>query len=243
MAAILESVLVSRVRQRADMEDNYFVSDIEVQTHINSGICELHDLLVQTYGQDYYVKSWDFNVVAGVSRYAINDDTHSYDIELTDFYKLRGMDAKKWGSSNTTWYTLSPFNFNERNLNSNVGFWSLAGLSNVRYRLVGEYVVFHPTPDSLTAIRMWYIPTAYQFSSTQPSTSNSRYEDINGYSEYVVIDAAIKCLQKEESDVQVLLAQKAAMKRRIEVAASNRDAGSPLSVSDVYRDNNSFWSR
>jgi hypothetical protein len=57
----------------------------------------------------------------------------------------------------------------------------------------------------------------------------------------VIIDAAIKCLQKEESDVQVLMAQKAAMKRRIEVAASNRDAGSPLSVSDVYRGNNSFW--
>ena len=31
------------------------------------------------------------------------------------------------------------------------------------------------------------------------------------------------------------------MKRRIEVAADNRDAGSPLTVSDIYVANNEFW--
>ena len=49
MAAITESALVARVRQRADMEENYFVSDLEVQTYINVGLSELHDLLIQTY--------------------------------------------------------------------------------------------------------------------------------------------------------------------------------------------------
>jgi len=48
-------------------------------------------------------------------------------------------------------------------------------------------------------------------------------------------------LQKEESDVSVLLGQKAAMKRRIEEAANNRDAGQPLTVSDVYLENNEFF--
>ena len=33
---------------------------------------------------------------------------------------------------------------------------------------------------------------------------------------------------------------KAELKRRIEEAASNRDAASPLSVSDVYSENNGF---
>jgi len=35
--------------------------------------------------------------------------------------------------------------------------------------------------------------------------------------------------------------QKANMKRRIEEAANNRDAGSPLSVSDIYVANDEFW--
>ena len=51
----------------------------------------------------------------------------------------------------------------------------------------------------------------------------------------------IKCLQKEESDVTTLIQQKMLMKRRIEEAANNRDAGSPLSVSDIYVANDEFW--
>ena len=46
MADITESALVARVRQRADMENNYFVSDVEVQTYINAGISELHLSLI-----------------------------------------------------------------------------------------------------------------------------------------------------------------------------------------------------
>ena len=237
MAAITEPKLLARVRQRADMEDNLFVSDVEVQTYINAGIAELHDLLVQTYGQDYYVSSKTFNTAADKDTYPINDSTSTENINITDFYKLRGVDAKINGSD---YFTIRPFNFNERNLYNNWGTWSLLGLTNVRYRMVGGNVVFTPTPDGVTAVRIWYIPTAQQFTAGTPSTSTDTYDDINGYAEYVVIDAAIKCLQKEESDVSVLLKQKADMKRRIEEAANNRDAGHPISVSDIYVANDEF---
>ena len=106
---------------------------------------------------------------------------------------------------------------------------------------MGGNIVFTPQPDAIHSVRVWYIPTAQQFSSTTPATSTTTFDDINGYAEYVVLDAAMKCLQKEESDVSVLYAQKKDMKRRIEEAADNRDAGSPLSVSDIYTANNPFW--
>jgi hypothetical protein len=236
MASITESSLVSRVRQRADMESNNFVSDLEVQTYINAAISELHDLLVQTYGQDYYVSSDTFNTTANQDTYPIASSTAGPNI--TDFYKLRGMDAKLNGND---YFTLRPFNFNERNINQNGGASSVLGISNLRYRLVGSTIVFTPTPDTNTEIKIWYVPTAQQFSSTTPATSTTTFDDINGYGEYVVIDAAMKCLQKEESDVTVLYAQKKDMKKRIEEAASNRDAGHPLSVSDVYLENNEFF--
>lgn len=238
MAAITESALVARVRQRADMEENYFVSDLEVQTYINVGLSELHDLLIQTYGQDYYISSASFTTTSGIDTYPINDSTSAYDIAATDFYKLRGVDAKL---NSDVWFTIIPFNFNERNINQQGSITNVWGLANTRYRLVGGNLVFTPSPNSSMDVKIWYIPTAQQFSSVTPATSTTTFDDINGYAEYVIIDAAIKCLQKEESDVQVLLAQKAAMKRRIEEAANNRDAGSPLSVSDVYRANNPFW--
>ena len=235
MAEIMEKDLVTRVRQRSDMVDNFFVSDVEVQTYINAGIAELHDLLIQTYGQDYYVSSATFTTVAGTSSYPIASSTSGPNI--TNFYKLRGLDAKLNGSE---YFTLEPFNFSERNLNQNWGSWGLLGLTNVKYRLVGSNIEFIPEPDGATDIRIWYIPTAQQFDSTTPATSTTKFDDINGYAEYVVISAAINCLQKEESDVGVLLSQKLDMRKRIEQAASNRDAGSPITITDVYKVNNEF---
>ena len=238
MAAIALKDIVARVRQRADMEDNYFVSDLEVQTYINAGIAELHDLLIQTYGQDYYVSSKTFNTAASKDTYPLNDTSSTENIAITNFYKLRGMDAKLNGSD---YFTLRPFSFNERNLRQEGSLSNVLGVANLRYRLVGSNVVFSPVPDANTEIRIWWVPTAQQFSVANPATATDVFEDINGYAEYVVIDAAIKCLQKEESDVSILYAQKKDMKRRIEEAANNRDAGHPLTISDVYLENNEFF--
>ena len=237
--AVLSNVsitdLMSRSRRRADMENNNFITDAELVEYINSGMCELHDLLVQVYGQDYYVKSKEFTTAATVTEYPLNESTHANNIGITDFYKIRGVDAKLSGNE---WWTIKPFNFNERNLFENWASWGASGLGNVRYRLVGDKLMLTPKPNGTTSIKIWYIPSAVQFSSSTDSTTS--FYDINGYSEYVTTFAAIRMLQKEESDVSVLMAQKAELKRRIEEAASNRDAASPLSVSDVYSENNGF---
>jgi len=236
MASVTIATLVSRSRQRADMENNNFVQDSELVDYINAGISELHDILVQEYGQDYYVSSKEFNTAADKDTYPINDSTSTENINITDFYKLRGIDAKINGSD---WFTISPFNFNERNLYQSWGSWSLLGLTNIRYRMVGGNLVFTPTPDTATAVKIWYIPQAAQFaSSTDTSTI---WDDINGYAEYVITFAAIRMLQKEESDVTVLLSQKQDLKQRITYAAANRDADNPLSVTDIYASNNKFW--
>ena len=236
MANVTIATLMSRSRQRADMEDNDFVQDAELVDYINAGIAELHDILVQEYGQDYYVSSKEFNTTADKDTYPINDSTSTENINILDFYKLGGMDAKINGND---WFTLQPFNFNERNLYQNWGSWSLLGLTNIRYRMVGGNVVFTPTPDTTTAVKVWYIPQAAQFSSS--TDTSTTWDDINGYAEYVITFASIRMLQKEESDVSVLLAQKQDLRRRITEAAANRDADNPLTVSDIYTANNRFW--
>jgi hypothetical protein len=60
-------------------------------------------------------------------------------------------------------------------------------------------------------------------------------DGVSGWTEYIIIDAAIKALQKEESDVTILAAQKMSMLDRIEAAAENRDAGEPDTLSDTRR--------
>ena len=234
MANVTIATLMSRSRQRADMENNNFVQDSELVEYINAGLAELHDILVQQYGEDYYVSSKDFTTVAGTDTYPIISSTSGPN--ATDFYKLRGIDAK---INNSDYFTLSPFNFNERNLYQNWGSWSLLGLTNVRYRLVGGNIIFTPQPDGATAVKFWYIPTAAQFASS--TDTSTEWDDLNGYAEYVVTFAAIRMLQKEESDVSVFLAQKAELIKRITDAAANRDADNPLTVTDIYMANNKFW--
>ena len=48
-------------------------------------------------------------------------------------------------------------------------------------------------------------------------------------------------LNKEESDVNVLLSEKQLLKRRIEEVANNRDVDQSESIEDIYIENDDFF--
>jgi hypothetical protein len=102
--------------------------------------------------------------------------------------------------------------------------------------VMGSNIRLSPAPNSAVSVKVWYTPKA-----TALSADADTLDDLNGFADYVIIDAAIKMLQKQDDDVTVLMAQKADLKRRIEIMAQNRDAGTSDSVSDVYAENNNFW--
>lgn len=210
--------LKSQSRDRADMTNSQFVSDSELVNYINGSIAELHDLLIAAYDNDYYITEYTFNTVSGTDSYALPND----------FYKLRGIDSK---IGTDQWFTLQPFNFNERNSKNDLVAYLAYG-NNFRYRIIGSEVVFSPVPQGIYNIKLWYIPVA-----TKLTSDSDTLNDINQFSEYVIVDAAIKMANKEEADVSVLAAQKAELKRRIEVMAQNRNADKSESISDVYAEN------
>lgn len=221
--AITLAELRAQSRQRADMENSNFVKDSELNSYINNSIAELHDILSEAYGSEYFVKSTDLNIVANQADIALP----------ADFYELKGVDIK---IDSDEFITVRPFNFNERNNFTNFGTWSFYKNSNVRYRLVGNNLKLTPTPDATGIIRLWYVPVA-----TKLVLDSDSLNDFNAYSEYVIVDAAIKMMQKEESDVSVLFAQKQALIDRIRGKAAQRDAGSSGSVTDIYADNYDFY--
>lgn len=57
-------------------------------------------------------------------------------------------------------------------------------------------------------------------------------DGVSGWEEYVVVDAALKAMGKEESDMSLLAQQKLMMVKRLQDMAANRDAGMPATVSD-----------
>lgn len=219
-----------RARQRADMVNSEFVEDNELTNYINASLAELHDLLIEAYAEDYYMESLEF-AADGSQSYALPNGTNYSG--APKFYKLRGVDAR---AGQDTWTTVKRFNFNRRNTDQDSVASSMLYYPGLEYRLVGSEVRFIRAPDPGTEIRLWYYPQV-----TELVNGSDAYDDINGYSEYVVVDTAIKMLQKEESDVAVLMAQKEALRQRIMAAAANRDANEPEAVQDIYAEDAEYY--
>lgn len=214
--------LRTKARERADMVNSQFVTDSELTGYVNSSIAELYDLLTSAFGSDYNLSSYSFVTVASTQDYALP----------ADFYKLKGVDSQISGD---LWFSIRPFNFNERNRNQDI-VWGLIGGPSIRYRMVGNNIRFSPMPTGPFNMRLWYVPVAAKLAA-----DGDTFNDINQFSEYVVVDAAIKMMQKEESDVSVLMQQKMELRKRIEVMAADRDIGQPETVSDIYAENNEYW--
>jgi hypothetical protein len=223
------SDLMLAVRQRADMVPNgyaaaltgngFFVTEPELISYINQSYFELYDLLISQYGANYFVKAPPQSITT--------DGTNSQFALATDFYKLLGVDLLVSGNAQSA-VSIKPFEFSDRNRYSVPNFQSFYGASNLRYRLNGSNLWLTPTPASGQTIQVWYVPRL-----TPLAALSDTADGISGWTEYVICDAAIKCLQKEESDVSVLMAEKQALTMRIQAMADSRDVGAPHKVSDT----------
>jgi len=92
-------------QQRADLVNSQFVTNSEWNSYINLSIYGLYDILIQKFGDDYYVASPN----------AITTDGTNYLYALPiDFYKMLGVDLKT-GAQTNPWTALKPFMFAARN--------------------------------------------------------------------------------------------------------------------------------
>jgi hypothetical protein len=215
-----------RAQQTADRENSQFLTLPEWNFNINQSAKEFYDLLITAY-EDYFI----------APRLLFTTDGSTYDYDLPNgqnlsgapaFYKLYGVDCGLDASTNA-WISLKKFDFIQRNqyvypqVNS-----SFLGVFNLQYRVMGNKIRFIPTPSGNQQIGLWYFPR-------QPALlqDTDMLDGIGGWTEYVIVDAAIKALRKEESDTSLLNEQKMMLKKRIEEAAQNRDAGQGDTISDT----------
>lgn len=207
--------LINSVRLKADMVGNNFCDDTEITEYINKSIAELYDLLLTTtYGDDYFVSSTTITLTGAT--------TYNLVTAIPTFYKLKGVDIQ----DGSQWRTLRPFMFAERNRQRNA---AIDIVDQYRYRLVGNNLQFETNaPPASGTIKVWFVPVA-----TSLALGSDTFDGVNGWEEYVVLDAAIKCLLKEESDATALMKLKQMQLERIMAAAPNRNAAEPQRVTDV----------
>lgn len=225
MAVVTGQNLIDRIRQRTDQVNSGFVSDSEILNLINQYKREMEDLLVRTFGADYSATSTTFSATANTENYNLSTLTAG------TFYKGLGLDIADT-SSPTGWRDVKPYNWHDRNQPSLVSAFTL-NLTNgdVRYRFFGQNLSLRPTPSGTMSMKLWFVPQTVALSTTADS-----FDDINGWSELIVLDASIAIKDKEESDTSVLQADRARMVQRIVEMAPNRDAGEAPTVGDTQRD-------
>ena len=192
----------------ADMEDSGFVSDSELNDYINSSYAELYDLLVSS-NSEYFLSSATSTVASGSSTITLP----------SDFYKLRAVDFQ----SNGRWYDIEQFSIPERNQYSS----TYINLGEVRYRLQGSTLKLIPNDNAGGQYQIWYTPLP-----TTLSADSDEVEEGNGWSGLVVVDAAIRCLMKEESSTTELMKIKSDLVKRVVDMAAKRDSGKPKKIID-----------
>jgi hypothetical protein len=236
--------LQTRCRQRADRLNSQFVTVPEVISYIQQSMYELYDLLIDVY-EDYFKAPNAIFYSTGGSKqyYPVPNGVLTFKNDaLQDFvpapiYKLLGLDLGL-NTSNNGWVTVDKYMFADRNKYFYPNTAStLYGVFNCQYRWMGTNLELIPAPSANQPFRIQYIPRLPAMIQETDMTTTS----ISGWLEYVITDVAIKILQKEESDVSVLMAQKEALRQRIMAGASNRDAGRNDSISDTR--GNSWWNR
>jgi len=217
MATLTLAQLKTQVRQRADMQNSQFIANDELTSFVNTSIAELYDLLVQKFGNDYFLNSTTFATVP-------NTDTYNLP---ADFYKLIGVDLEL---QNGEFSTLKRFEFSERNQYTTALYRGVFGAAYLRYKVQGNSIRFVPMPTSADNVRLWYAPLP-----TYLVLDADTFNGYSGWEEYVIVDAAIKCLEKEESNTAALTNRKAYLIKRIEEAAGNRDAAFSPRIADTRR--------
>lgn len=161
---------------------------------------------LELYGQIVQAFGNDYFTQSPAPGYTfVTDGVKQFFALPADFFKLLGVDLQV--NSPGQYISLKPFAFGDRN--------RLSSFSS-------------QIPMAGQTLRLFYVPRA-----TPPTSDTDIIDGINGWEEYIVIDACIKALAKEESDVSVFMARKQEFKARLDSEIENRDAGSPAHIVDV----------
>ncbi len=224
-------------QRQADRVGSNFLTTAEWNFNINNSLFELYDILIDTYDDYYFAQPAYFTTDGTNSTYMLPNGVLTFnDVSGTPFvappfYKLAGVDLGV-NNSPTGWVTMNKYNFIDRNQYFYPNTQStLYGVFNMQYRVLGNQLTFIPLPSGNQPIRMWYIPRMVMLLKDTDTTTSG----VSGWQEYVIVDAAIKALEKEESDTSALMMRKQALLKRIEASAQNRDQGKPDTIADSRR--------
>lgn len=197
--------LRTRAKRRSDMESTSFVADAEWTDLINEAYLELWDLVLAAHA-DHFIASANFTLTSSVNTYTIS----------TAIYNVRSV-LRNPGLE--TEYEVPQWQWNERGQHAAIA-----------YRLHGTTLEVLPKTSAAGDYRIYYEQSCTKLSADGDEITAA----IEKYADYIVCAAAIKALQKEESDTATLERERKRIEERIRAASKTRNASRPERIGDVY---------
>ena len=200
------------IRQRADMENSTFIGDTELNNYIQDSVRALHDKLIAACGQQF---GWAVQTIATTA----GDDEYSL---ANDFYRLLRVDILDGDYS----YPLERWDPSEIVRDTAQRNWLSEARPRYRMRLPPGEIVFIPPPDGVYTIEVHYHIAA-------PTLDDDTDDTAGIFDEWIILDGAIKCRTKEETDVGQLQSERAIFEQRIDAWARQFDHYKPAHIIDA----------
>lgn len=222
---------------RADKLNSFYLTTDEWNSNINQSMYALYDIVVTKFGDDYCFAPFLLISLTGANAYPLPDGSNYpvNGVNAPALYKLSGIDANISGasaSSNAGWIPIARANWSDRDRFTT---WpgqagQLNNVNSMSYRVMGNSLFIFP-PNQNMVIRLGYVPVMTQLLQDTDMLSFS----ISGWCEFIIVDAAMKAMIKEESldKWNALNNTRQGLIERIETTAANRDVGFPNTVSNV----------
>jgi hypothetical protein len=202
--------LSSRVLQRANLEGaSAFIKAQELTDLINGSIAEwVDEVRGTTWNGSYSRSSQTISTVNGTQTYAL----------AAGFLSLISVDVAISGG---VVVSARSYQEEERNAFRNLPMLAGWGIAQpIYYQIQGSNISFIPVPSGTFSVTVNYVPTA-----TVLVLPADTIDSINGWEEFIVLDAAIKCVIKAgQNDTVAVLTQRLEQQRaRIRSLAPRRD--------------------
>lgn len=227
MSSITLAQIRIRAREKADMVNSNFIEDPELLNYINESYFTWYDMIVGAF-EDYFLDDpTEFSLAASVSEFPLP----------ADFYKLAGID-KASDAGSDRFYPLRKTKWRERNRTEN-SFSTYALSPITSYRIIKDKILFTPKDGAAGSFKLWYIPTA-----TPLVLETDTIDTYNGYENLLILDVAIKMLNKEESDPTMLMVERARIEKKMQDMLVDRDISGSERIEEVDGDTFSeerFW--
>jgi len=231
-----------RSQQTADRVGSNFVGTSEWNAFIRLAMYELYDLLITAY-EDYNIAPYVYiNTNATTQRYSLPNGVNylggvyagTSGNPAAKYYKLAGVDLGV-NTSNNAWVTINRFDWIDRNAYVYPNSTStIYGVYNMRYRVMGNDIIFIPTPAGNQQVRLSYAPILTGLLADTDLTTIG----FSGWLRYVIVRSAKYALDKEEgTDSTKMDSELVFLKTRIEQSAVNRDQGQPDTISETRKTN------